>query len=66
VNPDDALAFVWGILGLAVEGVNPMDIVNGDDSAFLLYPHGLCTCARRGAVAAPIQTRGSERQPWSQ
>jgi hypothetical protein len=43
VNPDGALALMWRILGLAAEGVNPRDIINGDESAFLLYPQGYYT-----------------------
>jgi hypothetical protein len=64
VNPEDASAFVYGILGLAAEGVNPRDMINGDESVFLLYPQGYCTWARRGSDAVQIQVRGNGTQSY--
>jgi hypothetical protein len=64
VNPEDALAFVWTILGLAAEGVNPRNIIIGDESALLRHPQGSYTWARRGSDAVHIHMRGNEKQSY--
>jgi hypothetical protein len=64
VNPEDAVAFVWGISGLAAEGVNPMDVINGDESTFLLSPQGYYAWARRGSDAVHVWMRENEKQSY--
>jgi hypothetical protein len=63
VDPDSAILLVFHILHLLAEGVEPADIVDAVEAAFLLYPRGLYTWARRGSEAVPIHVAGHGRQP---
>jgi hypothetical protein len=66
VIPTDALAFVCRSPCLAAQGINPRDIVNGDESAFLPYPHGYWIWPRTGSDATQIPMRGgNEKQTYA-
>jgi hypothetical protein len=54
VDPDSAVLFVFHILYLLADGVEPADIVDADEAAFLLYAQGFYTWARRGREAVQI------------
>jgi hypothetical protein len=38
-----AVQFVWRVLFLMTQGAGPSDIINADETVFLLYPHGSYT-----------------------
>ena len=65
VDPAAAARFVQSIMELQGRGVNPGDVVNGDESAFLMYPQGFYTWARRGTEAVQIQVAGNEKQAYT-
>jgi hypothetical protein len=65
VNPEDAFAFVWRILRLAAQGGNSRGIGNGDGSAFLPYPLGYYTRARRGSDSVQNQMLGNDEQSYT-
>jgi hypothetical protein len=44
--------------------VAPADIVDADETAFLLYPQGFYTWARRGSVAVQIHVAGNEKRSY--
>jgi transposase len=48
VDPQSAIHFVFQIPYLLAAGVDPADIRDADETAFLLYPQGFYTWARRG------------------
>jgi hypothetical protein len=54
--------FVRSVLQLLADGVNPGDIVDADETGFLLYPQGFYTWARRGTEAVQINVAGHEKQ----
>ena len=65
VNPDAGLRFVYEVLILLRDGVEPWQIVNADETAFVLYPHGFYTWARRGRDAVQIHVEGNEKQSYT-
>jgi phosphatidylglycerophosphate synthase len=46
------------------QGVDPSAIINADETAFLLYPHGFYRWARRGAQAVQIHVAGNQKQSY--
>jgi hypothetical protein len=40
MHPDSAMPFVFHILHMLPEGVEPAEIGDADETAFLLYPQG--------------------------
>ena len=64
VDPDAAIWFVFRVLHLFAEGVQSCDILNADETAFLLYPQGHYTWARRGCDAVQIHAwRATKSSP---
>jgi hypothetical protein len=59
------MRFVWSTVELLSGGVNRGDMVDADDAAFLLYPRGFYTWARRGTEAVQIQVTRNERQSFT-
>jgi hypothetical protein len=53
---------VWRVLYHTGQGVVPGGVIDTDETAFLLYPHGFYTWARRGAHAVQIRVAGNEKQ----
>jgi hypothetical protein len=67
VGPEKAILFVFQILYQLADGVEPADIVDADETAFLLYPEGSYTWARRGREAVQFtwqETRRSRTPSW--
>jgi TctA family transporter len=62
VDPDSAILFVFHIVHLLAEGVEPADIVDADETAFLLYPQGSYTWAGRGSEAMQVHVAGNEKK----
>jgi transposase len=58
-------SLVFQTLYLLAEGVDPADIVDADETAFLLYPQGFYTWARRGSEAVQIHVAGNEKQSYT-
>jgi hypothetical protein len=65
VDPESAILFVFQILHLLAEGVDPADIVDADEIAFLLPPQGFYTWARRGSEAVQIHVAGNEKRSYT-
>ena len=65
VDPRAALHFVHEVMFVLAEEVEPWQVVNADEMAFLLYPHGYYTWARRGRDAVQIHVEGNEKQSYT-
>jgi hypothetical protein len=65
VDPQSAIHFVFHILYLQAEGVDPADVVDADEIAFLLYPQGFYTWAIRGSEAVQIHVAGIEKRSYT-
>jgi hypothetical protein len=64
-DPQTSIHFAFQILYLLAEGVDLADIVDADETAFLLYPQGFYTWAGRGSEAVQIHVSGKEKRSYT-
>jgi hypothetical protein len=65
VDPEKAILFVFHILYLLADGIEPADIVDADETAFLRYPLGFYTWAMGERQAVQIHVAGNEKQSYT-
>jgi hypothetical protein len=65
VDLESAIRFVFQILYLLAEGVDPADIVDAGETAHQLYPHEFYTWAGRVSEAVQIHVAGNGKRSWT-